>query len=131
VQVIRALLEICSSDEERLSTFQDAAAVISSTAPTSTTPTDNNDTATAIPAGGYPFLEARYLITAAWNRGATHSKFARMKDAEAFMGVALNILKAVDSTENGKKQSGGGGGGGGFTAEEKVSYWLFCLFIGC
>jgi hypothetical protein len=109
LQVIRSLLELCSTDADRLCTLQDAAALISA-APSPTT------AGTA----GYPPLEARYLITAAWNRGATHSKFARMKDAEAFMGVALHILGAFSSgntPENQQEKSSEVG----FTADEKVN----------
>jgi hypothetical protein len=91
-QVIRSLLEMCSTDADRLSTLQDAAALISANA--------HPVSGTAAGTAGYPPLEARYLITAAWNRGATHSKFARMKEAEAFMGVALRILGACSSHEN-------------------------------
>ncbi|KAL4535747.1 hypothetical protein Ndes2526A_g06559 [Nannochloris sp. 'desiccata'] len=108
--VIRSLLAICSTDTDRLSTLQDAAALI----------TANAQPATAAGAAGYPPLEARYLITAAWNRGATHSKFARMKEAEAFMGVALRILGAFSSNENPPQQQQQEKSGGiGFSVEEK------------
>lgn len=112
LQVIRSLLEICPADTDRLSTFQDAAALISATCAPTTAGT-----------ACYPPLEARYLITVAWNRGATHSKFAHMKDAEAFMGVALRILSAVSksNTTSTEEESQRSGQHIGFSAEERVS----------
>jgi len=121
--VIRSLLEICSTDADRLSTLQDAAALMSA----------NAHPAIAAGAAGYPPLEARYLITAAWNRGATHLKFARMKDAEAFMKVALRILGAWSMpNENGaqnQQQQQEKSGGIGFSVAEMVKYRVLACIL--
>ena len=82
LQVIRALLECSNTDADRLNTLRDAAALF-----------------TAAPAGAFPPLEARYLITTAWNRGATHSKVGRMSVAEAFMGIAIRMVKSTNSSD--------------------------------
>ena len=100
-QVIRALLECCITDSDRLSTLRDASSLLSSTS-CSTTPC-------------FPPLEIRYLITSAWNRGATHSKFARMEEAEAFMGVAVHMLLSCCGVGDEGEQLG-------LTAHDKVCF---------
>jgi len=44
---------------------------------------------TAAPPKTYPALEAIWLITCAWNRGATHAKFSRAEEAKTFVNLAL------------------------------------------
>ncbi len=75
---MRARIELISSEHERLAALRDAAALL-----------------LAAPAGAFPPLEARWLVTMAWNRGATHDKFDRAADAFAFMDVAVQMVGAL------------------------------------
>lgn len=103
--MIRALLECCATDCDRLTILRDAASLLA-----------------AAPAGAFPPLEARYLITTAWNRGATHSKFGRMGDAEAFMGMAMRMVRAVDATAAMACEQGAVGESHGLSNDDKVRY---------
>lgn len=72
-------MELATADDERLHVLGDAAGLLSSA-----------------PAGAYPAMEARWLITCAWNRGVTHAKFARGREARDHMQLALRMAAHVE-----------------------------------
>ena len=73
------MVELATLDAERLGMLRDAAGLVA-----------------AAPPGAFPPLEARWLVTAAWNRGATHAKFARGEEARECMDLALKMAEHVE-----------------------------------
>jgi hypothetical protein len=69
---LRALFEAAGSDEERLAALGDAAGLLA-----------------AAPRGAWPAAEARWLVAAAWNRGATCARFGRRAEALRYWRLAL------------------------------------------
>lgn len=82
LQITRFLAELAPTDADRLRVLHDAAAIVA-----------------ASPQDSYPSVEARWLVTSAWNRGATHAKFGRAEEAEEFMGLAMKMVVHVADME--------------------------------
>jgi hypothetical protein len=74
----RGLLDAAVDDGARLAALKEASAL-----------------AAAAPPGAFPAIEARYLATVAWNRGATHAKLGRPAVAAPFMAVALRLVRSA------------------------------------
>ena len=47
----------------------------------------------------YPQVEAQWLVSTAWNRGALYLKLQKYETAELWMGLALELLKHVPAME--------------------------------
>lgn len=75
VQVLRRILCLSNSDEEKLGLYCDARTLLKDA-----------------PAGRYPPQEAAWLVTTCFNRGCQHAKFCRFATASDFMHAALGLL---------------------------------------
>lgn len=60
LQTVRTLVDLSPSEKDRMGRLEEAAGVLA-----------------AAPPGAYPPLELRWLVSHAWNRGATHARFCR------------------------------------------------------
>eukprot|EP00887_Chlorella_sp_A99_P006618 scaffold3.g6618.t1 len=74
--ILRSLVEAAPSNAERLAHLEDAAGMLD-----------------AAPAGSYPPAELRWLLSFAWNRGATHARFLRHEEALRYQRWACNALR--------------------------------------
>ncbi|KAK9845464.1 hypothetical protein WJX81_007142 [Elliptochloris bilobata] len=75
-QTMRRLTELCGRDEDKLSMFRDAAALLK-----------------ALPERAFPPLELEWLAASAWNRSCHHKRFGREAAAHDFMRAAGDLVR--------------------------------------
>ena len=74
-QVLRQILCLSNSDEEKLALYKEAATLLSS-----------------FPLGSFPPKEVSWLVATCFNCGCQHAKFCRNESAVEFMEAAINLL---------------------------------------
>lgn len=85
-QTLRTLLELSSTDEDKIKLYQQAKELLA-----------------GLPGSAYPDRELQWLVSTCWNRGAHQAKFLRCEAAERYMRLALGLLEHCHSL-SGRKQ---------------------------
>ena len=88
MQTLRTLLELSSTDEDKIKLYQQAKELLA-----------------GLPGSAYPDRELQWLVSTCWNRGAHQAKFLRCEAAERYMRLALGLLEHCHSL-SGRKQVG-------------------------
>lgn len=82
MQVLRQILCLSNSEEEKLGLYTDAVSLLKD-----------------LPQGSFPPREVSWLVATCFNRGCQHAKFCRRDSAAKFMETALKLLQFCPDLE--------------------------------